>query len=112
MVIQYEKCVVEGEVEALRSGRRDRVSGVADQQQPSVSQRGLDEAAEGKDAAGGDRSLRQGEAVLSGHPGLELVPDAVVRPCVGVFGRVALEYIRCIDSVRWLMRAKPRADRV
>jgi hypothetical protein len=36
-------------------------------------------------------------------------PDPVLGPRVDILVRVALEYIRCSLSVRWLISAKPAA---
>ena len=96
-----------GQVEPLGPGRRHGVAGVTGEQQATVAQRGLDEAAERQHGSFDDRPLVQAEAVFAGQPQLELLPDPVVRPGPRVLGRVALEYSRWMSDVRWLIRSNP-----
>ena len=79
------------EVEALGSGRRDDVRGVAGQEKPAVAHRFGDEAPHRRHRLLRDRADVRRPPIPRGQPRLELVPDAIVGPVVDVLVRRTLQ---------------------
>ena len=71
--------VVEREVEPLRAGGRHDVGGVAGEEEPTVAHRLADVAPHPGDALLEDRSFGERPS-LQAQAGLQLLPDALVRP--------------------------------
>ncbi len=82
--------VADGEVQALRSGRRHDVGGVTREVEPPPLHRLGDEAPHRRDALLEDRPLVERPAVHA-EPGLELLPDPLVWPEVEILVGRALQ---------------------
>src|SRR4028118_253638 len=85
--------VGDGEVHPLGSGRGDDVCGIPGEKEPTVLHWIYDEAAHRRDASAflTDRSLLERPAFFGGKPGVQLFPDAFVRPVLDVVVWVALD---------------------
>ena len=83
--------VADREVEALGAGGRDDVRRVAGQEQRLVLHRLRYEAAHRRDALLDDRAVAIERPALAVQARLELVPDLLVGPVVGIVVRVTLD---------------------
>src|SRR5918995_3042230 len=85
--------VGDGEVHPLGSGRGDDMCGIPGEKEPTVLHWIYDEAAHRRDASAflADRSLLERPAFFGGKPGVQLFPDAFVRPVLDVVVWVALD---------------------
>ena len=97
--------VGDGEVHALRAGRRHGVGGIADQGDATVQQLVRDEAAEPQHVALEDRAPR-----CSVVPGTRDCSSAQSCSSENEFGSMSgshWKYMRCTVGLRWLMSANP-----
>src|SRR5829696_5263951 len=91
--------VADGEVHPLGTGRRHDVRRVPGEVEPTVLHRLDDEAAHPDDALLEDRPFVERPAIVGLGPRLELLPDLLVGPVLGVVLRVELE-VHALDLRR------------